>query len=150
MKLIHKRAELVELAKQLGTRPDWHEPDEQDLTAEVHGASFDNAGFWPAGQRIAYTAPEITEQHVILFQDDVPVAAVNLATLFAWATGYDAPPPLVDVSPKELESLKVAQLRGQVQALQNLLRALRPTIEAGTKTQWGAALRDLNKLVPND
>ena len=93
MKLIHKRAELVELAKQLGTRPDWHEPDEQDLTAEVHGASFDNAGFWPEDEHRAYTAPEVIEQHVILYQEGQPVAAVNLATLFAWATGYEVPSP---------------------------------------------------------
>lgn len=88
MKRINTRTELTELAKELGVRPDWHEPDEQKVTAKVtakvHGTMFDNAGFWPAGQ---LTSTNL-EQHVIIKQDGKPVAAVNLATLFAWATGY--------------------------------------------------------------
>lgn len=93
MRRISTRAQLIELAKELKTRPDWHEPDEQELTAQVKGFNFDNAGFWPEDEQHAYTAPEIIEQHVILYQEDRPVAAVNLATLFAWATGHEAPPP---------------------------------------------------------
>lgn len=99
MKIITERQELVELAKELGVRPNWHEPDEQDLTALVDGHSFDDAGFWPNGEgRVA------TELHVLLYKTEYnevsgynersgePIAAVNLTTLFAWATGYEESP----------------------------------------------------------
>jgi hypothetical protein len=82
MKRITDRADLVKLAVTAGVRPDWHEPDEQGITARVEGKSFDNAGFWPDES----TPPEILEHHVILSQDGRDVAAVNLADLFAWAT----------------------------------------------------------------
>lgn len=75
--------ELAALADRLNMRLDWHEPDEADVTAEVQGVEFDNAGFWPDDGTIP---KHIVEMHVILKQDGEPVAAVNLATLFAWAT----------------------------------------------------------------
>jgi hypothetical protein len=37
MRQIHSARELRELADELGVRPDWHEPDEQELTARVEG-----------------------------------------------------------------------------------------------------------------
>lgn len=86
MKRINTRADLVRLAEELELGADWREPDESGVTAKVHGVSFDNAGFWPADE-LRGKAP--LEQHVILKKDGEPVAAVNLATLFAWATGYD-------------------------------------------------------------
>lgn len=89
MKKITTRAELLALKTELGVRADWHEPDEQDVTTSVEGVSFDNSGFWPAEDR-PFAAPEIIEQYVVLRRAGVPVAAVNLATLFAWATGHDA------------------------------------------------------------
>jgi hypothetical protein len=85
MQRITTKAQLVALANTLGVRPDWHEPDEQEVTALTHGTSFDNAGFWPADATRSVTV----EQHVILKKDGEPVAAVNLATLFAWATGLE-------------------------------------------------------------
>lgn len=81
MKKIHSKKELKELAKELGVRHDWHEPDEQEITAVVKGRVFDNAGFWP------YGANSITEKHVIIKKNGKEVAAVNLATLFAFACG---------------------------------------------------------------
>lgn len=92
MRKITTRAQLLELAGELGTRPDWHEPDEQGLTADVAGGSFDNAGFWPAEER-PFAAPEVIEMHVTLHRDGAPVAVVNLATLFAWAAGFDERTP---------------------------------------------------------
>lgn len=92
MHRINSRQDLLDLARQLGVRHDWHEPDEQNLTARVEGVSFDNAGFWPTA---AVGNPEIVEQHVILaLMDDhgrpvQDVAVVNLATLFAFATGFE-------------------------------------------------------------
>jgi hypothetical protein len=99
MKRITTRAELVELARELKVRPDWHEPGEENLTAQVHGTSFDNA--MPAGEWYGAGADGVpsAELHVILYRvpswsDSYgsylqPLAIVNLATLFAWATGLD-------------------------------------------------------------
>lgn len=84
MKRINTRKELVDLAKELGVSHDWHEPDEQGITVEVHGNHFDNAGFWPAGD-----FNNNSEKYVFIKKDGHPMAAVNLATLFAWAAGYE-------------------------------------------------------------
>lgn len=96
MRTITTRAELVELARELGVRKDWHEPDEQDITAVPAGdpLNFDNA--MPPGH---YYGPDNrSELHVVLhrtvFEDGEqrlgqPIAVVNLAMLFAWATGFD-------------------------------------------------------------
>lgn len=96
MKIIHTRAELVALARELGVHPDWHEPDEQSLTARVHGTSFDNAmtpGEWYGPGRDGVPRAEL---HVILYRvpswadyggsEPEPLAIVNLASLFAWAS----------------------------------------------------------------
>lgn len=80
MKRIIERGELQALAKELGVRPDWHEPDEQEITAVVRGVTFDNAGFWPG----AYLAYE--EIYVTLYHRYRAVAQINLATLLAWAS----------------------------------------------------------------
>lgn len=79
---ITDRSQLVALARELGTRKDWHEPDEQGLTASLFGTTFDNAGFWASAD---YRDLGYEEIHVILYKNDHAVAAVNLATLFAWA-----------------------------------------------------------------
>jgi hypothetical protein len=90
---IQRREQLVELAEELGVRPDWHEPDEQEVSALCVGDDFDNAGFWPAGY--GFKGPsakgERTEKHVIIWKGGQAVAAVNLASLLAWASerGYD-------------------------------------------------------------
>lgn len=101
MKLIQTRDELVQFARDMRVRPDWHEPDEQGLTADVFGRSFDNAGTWPldraagpaAGRAYSSDPERSTEMYVVLYQSDdssgttrTPMAAVNLATLFAWAS----------------------------------------------------------------
>ena len=87
---VNKQGDLVELAARLGVRPDWHEPDEQGITALVSGHSFDNAGFW--GTETGGLPPTAEEMSVVLCQVTnsglVPVAEVNLATLFAWACGH--------------------------------------------------------------
>lgn len=85
MERIVNKADLVKLAEKLGVRPDWHEPDEQGVTATTHGVTFDNAGFWGGGLR----GLSRMERYVVIRKDGKPVAAVNLATLFAWATGLE-------------------------------------------------------------
>ena len=96
---ITRREELVQLARDLGTRPDWHEPDEQEVDAVVRGNDFDNAGFWPEalvrpafsgkdtdGTPYSYPEFRLTEKHVVIKHHGEAVAAVNLATLLAWAS----------------------------------------------------------------
>lgn len=79
---VDEREELAFFANEAGTRLDWHEPDEQDLTAMVYGTGFDNAGSWGEATYEYFT----NEMHVVLYVQHYPVASVNLATLFAWAT----------------------------------------------------------------
>jgi len=86
---IDTREDLIRTARMLGVRMDWHEPDEQEVTARVYGDTFDNAGHWPAVDPHHQAG---TEQYVVLYQGDRAVAAVNLATLFAWAAGYESEP----------------------------------------------------------
>lgn len=89
---IRDGAQLRAIARSIGVRPDWHEPDEQEIAARVFGKSFDNAGKWPidpdAGEYSAcHRDSEGLEMYVELYKDGVPVAQVNLATLFAMACG---------------------------------------------------------------
>jgi hypothetical protein len=72
----HTKAELIELARELKVRKDWHEPDEQGITVELGGTSFDNA------------CSDEHETHILIKKYGEPIAMVNLATLFAWACGY--------------------------------------------------------------
>lgn len=84
MRTIKTQQQLKDLAVELGVREDWHEPDEQDVTVKVEGRSFDNAGFWPTDDVDDKT---ILEKHVVIKQGGKPVAAINLASLFAMACG---------------------------------------------------------------
>jgi hypothetical protein len=82
--------QLQELARTLRVRPDWHEPDEQEVTARVFGQFFDNAGFWPYEPNGRYESTnsidsESLEMYVELLQAGKVVAQINLATLFAMA-----------------------------------------------------------------
>lgn len=101
MERIQTRAQLKALARRLRVRPDWHEPDEQGVSADVFGRSFDNAGFWPMsrGDEHGLGIPEKSlEMYVAIYQghdmdstdpDPELVATVNLATLLAWACGLE-------------------------------------------------------------
>lgn len=106
IQIITERAQLTALAQKLGVRKDWHEPDEQGLTAQVFGQSFDNAGFWGEGvdAQMRYSGSE--ELHVVLYKEDLdddcdecgrphidrePIAMINLATLLAWASDPTLP-----------------------------------------------------------
>lgn len=75
-------------------------------TVTAHGVSYGNAGSWPLSEATRFTAPEEikkqpqhglpnsarahtplhAEMYVTLHQDGRPVAHINLALLFAWAT----------------------------------------------------------------
>lgn len=108
LKRIHTRAQLQALAKELGVRRDWHEPDEQSLRAIVFGKNFDNAGHWGLAHLsrreqeartrlwnprktmeggVIEDAEQFVEMFVVLYQNDEAVAEIDLATLFAFACG---------------------------------------------------------------
>lgn len=120
---IRTRDELVALAAELGVRPDWHEPDEQEVTARVEGTEldFDNAmgpGDW-YGQFWTNEEPR-AELHVILCRKEIEhgiarrgpdIATVNLATLFAWATQDD-------------HKARADRLQAELDELRTRLRAL--------------------------
>ena len=75
---INTHKQLLELKEKLKVRNDWHEPDEQDVTVRMVGWKLDNA----------FCEPHSGEITVIVCQDGKPVAAINLAILLAYATGY--------------------------------------------------------------
>jgi hypothetical protein len=79
---ITSKRQLKDLAKQLGVRDDWHEPDEQNIEAKVFGKIFDNAGIYGLSLDIPTEQKEI---YVVLYQNKKPVAEIDLATLFAFA-----------------------------------------------------------------
>ena len=73
--MISSKRELKILAKGLGVRKDWHEPDEQGVGATLTGDHLDNACC--DGSCEEYT--------VIITKDRKEVALVNLALLLAFA-----------------------------------------------------------------
>lgn len=85
-RIIDTQADLKRLAKDLGVRDDWHEPDEEGVDAVVRGNSFDNAGFWPEGISLE-RGRKLLEKHVVIKQNGKEVAVINLATLLAMASG---------------------------------------------------------------
>jgi hypothetical protein len=76
------RMKLQAFAQRYGLRPDWHEPDEQGVTATVVGRSLDNAhgdhGWKHKGKEM--------EKLIVLKVDGKEVMRVNLATVLALAT----------------------------------------------------------------
>lgn len=87
--------QFIQFATRMGVRTDWHEPDEQGLTARVEGTpfNFDNA-MSPGETYGAYLTGDEprSELHVIFTaeQEDgsvKDVAVVNLASLCSWASG---------------------------------------------------------------
>jgi hypothetical protein len=92
MERIDRARELRDLADRLGVRTDWHEPDEQDVTARIEGENFDNAGAWPPSEVRAFGHSEWTgELCVIISRGGEDVAAVNLASLLAMASYPEGP-----------------------------------------------------------
>ena len=71
------KRDLQEFQLKYNLRNDWHEPDEQGISAKVVGHWLDNA-FGEAG-RIS------DEFIVILYEDKKEVGRINLATLLAVA-----------------------------------------------------------------
>ena len=77
VKVIKTKDELIEFRLNNNLREDWHEPDNQSITATVVGRYFDNAD-----------VDGSYDYALLLFKEGIPIAVVNLALLCAWATGY--------------------------------------------------------------
>ena len=69
-----EKSDLKKLTKILGVRPDWHEPDESDITIKFVDGTFDNAYH------------NDNECHIIIYKDKVEQARVNMASLLGWAS----------------------------------------------------------------
>jgi hypothetical protein len=86
---INAPSELEDFRAVAGMRTDWHEPDEQDVTAYVIGDHLDNA-FGPTVDRnhgelnVVLARRSRNAEGYVLH----PQAVVNLATLLGWATDY--------------------------------------------------------------
>ena len=90
MKRINNAKELNELAKELGVRPDWHEPDEQEVNARIIGSHLDNAmGADPDADDDpdgSVRTRHWGEYNVVITKKGKDVAVVNLAELLAWGS----------------------------------------------------------------
>lgn len=88
MKRINNAKELNELAKELRVRPDWHEPDEQEVNARIIGSHLDNAmGADPDADDDpdgSVRTRHWGEYNVVITKKGKDVAVVNLAELLAW------------------------------------------------------------------
>lgn len=76
---------LQRFAEEHRLRPDWHEPDEQNVSAVVTGCHLDNA----MGEDQGSLPPYWQEFVVHLFVDERPELSINLATLLAIAAAND-------------------------------------------------------------
>lgn len=88
---INSARALEDFRQEYGLRPDWHEPDEQGITAYALGNHLDNA----MGPTVEHGHGEL---QIVLAREAegmdtsferstfLPVAVVNLATLLSWAT----------------------------------------------------------------
>lgn len=81
---IETAEELEALRADYGITSDWHEPDENGISAIVHGRVLDTAGHWPRATEKERRA-EITELYVTLQHEGEPIAYVNIALLLQWA-----------------------------------------------------------------
>lgn len=78
------RKKLQDFALLAGVRKDWHEPDEQEVTAIVKGRQLDNAG---GDEGLDQEDP--IEKVVELYIDGEAICRINLATLLALACDPD-------------------------------------------------------------
>lgn len=72
-------ADLRAVRETCGVGDDWHEPDNQGVTAKIEGRKFDNAGI-------------PSEMVLVIQQEGKEVARVNVASICSWACGHRATP----------------------------------------------------------
>lgn len=78
VEIIISKEGLKTFAKRNYLKEDWHEPDEEGITATVVGKYFDNAD-----------VDGSYDYALLFFKEGRPMAIVNLALLCAWASGYE-------------------------------------------------------------
>lgn len=82
-----------------GVRSDWHEPDEQDITATVIGHNLDNASThvddvydhdepWKSFTVVLHEQA-VDEESSLVTGPGKPLAYVNLAQLLSWACNFE-------------------------------------------------------------
>ena len=74
----YDRKVLRDFAEKNQMRDDWHEPDEQGVTARVTGIRLDNAHG---------IIPDCEEMVIVLYKNGEEAVRVNLATVLALAAG---------------------------------------------------------------
>lgn len=74
--------DLDALADDLGVRADWHEPDEQNVSAYIRGNHLDNA--MGSTMRDIGDDNSSGEFNIVIQKDGEDVAVINLATLLSW------------------------------------------------------------------
>ncbi len=79
---INKRSGLMIVANHLGVSADWSNTSDQRVECKPRGESLDNTGQWGSGTQCI---PEDVEQYLTIYQNNKPVAEVNLASLLSWA-----------------------------------------------------------------
>lgn len=86
---LNNRSDLQAFAAVNGLRNDWHEPDEQGISARIVGGHLDNAMGATAEDALEYNViltKEIAFDHLDGDTVAVDIAVVNLATLLSWAS----------------------------------------------------------------
>lgn len=90
--MIREPYDLMMFRNQHGVREDWHEPDNQNISARIIGRHLDNAmgsttrhehTDWGGEFNVVLTRMDETDREI---QEDL--AVVNLATLLSWAAQY--------------------------------------------------------------
>jgi hypothetical protein len=81
---VSTRDKLRSFAEKYGLREDWHEPDEQEVSAVVRGRKLDNA-YGDEGSALYWPDEAPYEKVVVLKVGREEVLQVNLATILALA-----------------------------------------------------------------
>lgn len=79
---VNSPEDLAALAQTLRVRPDWHEPDEQEVDVRIRGNHLDNA--MGSTMRDIGDDNEAGEYNIVITREGRDVAVVNLATLLSW------------------------------------------------------------------
>lgn len=84
---IHTAEQMAKLAHDLRVRPDWHEPDEQNVNARIIGTHLDNA-MGSTTLPLPEDDPNNPngEYNIVVTRDGTDVAVINLASLLSWAS----------------------------------------------------------------
>jgi hypothetical protein len=90
---VDSQKSLVALRDSLGVRPDWHEPDEAEVSVAVVSPKSEGGGNYNLVQtkirRFDNAFSDKTEAHIVIYKEGKVAGRVNLAYLFSLACGND-------------------------------------------------------------